>query len=172
MLNFQFIRATADDYPVIENMGRFYVYDLSRYCGSLPGWELPANGLYEWYDTKKYFEGPDVYPFLIKLENEIVGFFMLNKLASTPDVDWNMAEFFILAKFQRRGIGQQIVEQIWNQFPGSWEVSVIPENDRALKFWSKVITLRSGGNFFQELKIVNHPKPHPMIIFRFLVSGG
>lgn len=23
------------DYPVIENMVRFYVYDLSRYCGHL-----------------------------------------------------------------------------------------------------------------------------------------
>lgn len=170
LTDLQLIPATQADYSVIENMGRFYVYDLSRYCGSLPGWELPENGLYEWYDTKNYFKGPDVYPFLIKLENEIVGFFMLNKQTSVLDIDWHMAEFFILAKFQGRGIGQQVAEVIWNKFPGSWEVSVIPENERALKFWKTVIALRSSGNFSQERKIVNDPEPHPMIIFNFRIG--
>ena len=30
---------------IIQNMARFYVYDMSRHCGEERGWELPENGL-------------------------------------------------------------------------------------------------------------------------------
>lgn len=42
------IKAGTEDYPVIQNMARFYVYDLSRLCGfTSKDWACPANGLYE-----------------------------------------------------------------------------------------------------------------------------
>ncbi|HXF90771.1 MAG TPA: hypothetical protein VNJ29_02445 [Candidatus Nitrosotenuis sp.] len=44
----QLIHATLDDYPTIQNMARFYVYDLSRECGFISeDWSLPSDGLYE-----------------------------------------------------------------------------------------------------------------------------
>ena len=51
------IPATIADYPIIQNMARFYVYDLSRECGPISSeWAMPANGLYECFDFKIYFE--------------------------------------------------------------------------------------------------------------------
>lgn len=35
------VPATLADYPALQNLARFYVYDMSRYCGDLPGWECP-----------------------------------------------------------------------------------------------------------------------------------
>ena len=72
---------------------------------------------------------------LIKADGELAGFALINKVGSTPDVDWNIGEFFIVSKFQGKGIGSYVAEQIFNQFPGIWETSQIPENKAALDFW-------------------------------------
>ncbi|MFA5960719.1 MAG: hypothetical protein WC785_09400 [Tatlockia sp.] len=39
----QLIKATIADYPIIQNMWLFYIYELDRYCGSINGWECPVN---------------------------------------------------------------------------------------------------------------------------------
>lgn len=45
--------ATLDDYPTIQNIARFYVYELSRDCGFISDdWALPSDGLYESFDLK------------------------------------------------------------------------------------------------------------------------
>ena len=65
------IPATIEDYPIVQNMARFYVYDMSEYLGGEEGWETPEDGLYECIDFKKYFEINDTYSFLIRKGNEL-----------------------------------------------------------------------------------------------------
>ncbi|MBN8827165.1 MAG: GNAT family N-acetyltransferase [Sphingobacteriia bacterium] len=161
------IPANLDSYELIQNMARFYVYDISRYCGFLPGWELPTNGLYECFDLKNYLTDSDRYAFIIKINNEKAGFILLNKIGSTSEVDWNIGEFFILAKFQGLGIGKKIAFEIFNKFKGKWEVAVIPENKPALQFWRKIIFDYTNNNFSESRKTVEYPIPHPMLIFSF-----
>lgn len=79
-----------------------------------------------------------------------------------------MGEFFVLAKFQKSGIGQQIAEEIFHRFRGTWEVSIIPENIPALQFWKKIVDKYTKGAFSEEQKIVPDPKPHPMMILKFV----
>ncbi len=160
------IKAHEEDHPVIQNMARFYVYDMSRFCGHLPGWECPDDGLFECFDLKDYFTHPN-HAFFIMVGKEKAGFAFINKIGSTLDVDWNVGDFFILAKFQKSGIGQEIAETIFQKYPGIWEVASIPENSRALYFWRKVVSSYTNGKFSEEEKIVTHPEPHPMIILRF-----
>lgn len=162
------VNATLADYPVIQNLGRFYVYDMSRFCGFLPDWECPENGLFECIDLKNYFEDQGKHAFFIKVNDEIAGFALINKEGSTKDVDWNMGEFFVIAKFQKSGVGRLIAEEIFKRFPGIWEIGSIPENTRARNFWKKVITHYTRGQFSEKLKTVQYPKPHPMIILRFV----
>ena len=73
--NIRIIPANLTDYPVIQNLARFYVYDLSRYCGFISkDWAIPKDGLYECFDFKKYFEDDDKKAYLVKLEDgELVG---------------------------------------------------------------------------------------------------
>ena len=163
-------KATKEDKSTIQNLGRFYVYEMSRYCGFLPTWETPSNGLFECIDLSSYCEKADHYAFFIKVDDELAGFVLINKIGSTPDVDWNMGEFFIVSKFQGMGIGRYVAEHIFNQFPGIWETSQIPENTAAIDFWDKVITRYSDGQFEKALKIIPEPKPHPMIVLKFTVK--
>lgn len=177
MKKIELIKATISDYSVIQNMARFYAYDMSRDCGQqLKGWEFPKNGLYECNDFKKYLEGNANHAYLIKVDDELAGFVFINKLEVMPIVDWNMGEFFIVAKFQRSGIGRTIAKQIFDQFPGEWSVGAIPQNTRALNFWRKIIAEYTHGKFHEiektseQLKTAEHPDPYPMIILRFKTS--
>lgn len=157
----QLVPATNADYPVIQNLARFYVYDMARYCGFISDeWACPADGLYECYDFKTYFEDTSKQPFLIKVDHEIAGFVLLNKEGTSATTQWNMGQFFILSKFQRSGIGKLMAEAVWNSHPGTWEISVIPENTAALHFWRKTIAAFTKGNYSEEVKVVNKAIRH------------
>lgn len=160
-------KATQEDKDTIQNLGRFYIYEMSRYCGFLPTWEVPSNGLFECIDLSSYCEKPDRHAFLVKVDDELAGFVLINKVGSSPDVDWNIGEFFIVSKFQGKGVGRHVAEQVFNQFPGVWETSQIPENRAAIEFWDRIVSQYSHGQFEKALKVVPEPKPHPMIILKF-----
>jgi predicted acetyltransferase len=165
-------KATKEDKDIIQNLGRFYVYEMSRYCVFLPTWETPSNGLFECIDLSSYCENPDRHAFLIKVDDELAGFVLINKVGSTPDVDWNIGEFFIVSKFQGKGVGSYVAEQVFDQFHGIWETSQIPENTAAIEFWDRVVSRYSHGQFEKTLKTVPKPKPHPMIILKFTSQGS
>ena len=165
-------KATQEEKNTVQNLGRFYVYEMYKYCGFLPAWNVPSNGLFECIDLSSYCEKPDRHAFLVKVDDELAGFVLINKVGSTPDVDWNMGEFFIVSKFQGKGVGRYVAEQIFNQFPGVWETSQIPENTAAIEFWKAVVSRYSCGQFEKALKTVPEPKPHPMIILKFISQGS
>jgi predicted acetyltransferase len=134
------VHASINDYPVIQNMARFYVYDISRYCGFISKiWEIPADGLYECFDSITYFDVADRHSFLIKVDEELAGFAIVDKEVKNKNADWNIDEFFILAKFQGKNVGKYVAREVFAKFPGHWEVSVLPQNTLALKFWQNAI---------------------------------
>ena len=167
--NIHITAATIADYPTIQNMARFYVYDLSRECGHISAdWALPENGLYESFDFKSYFEDPSRKAFVVKVYDELAGFVLLNKEGTSSEVEYNMGEFFIIAKFQGTGIAAQVAQQIWQMHQGVWEVSVIPENKRALSFWRRTINDFCKGRYTEEIKLVDYDHAQPRrYIFNF-----
>lgn len=66
-------KASGKDKDTIQNLGRFYVYEMSRYCGFLSGWEIPENGLFECIDLSSYCDKPDRHAFLIRANGELPG---------------------------------------------------------------------------------------------------
>jgi len=164
----QLIPAVLSDHPAIQNMARFYVYDMSEYMGSEPGWETPEDGLYECIDFKKYWE-PDstASPFLIKYKDELAGFAIVDQKGSDEQVDFNMAQFFILRKFKNKGIGKFVAQSCFEKFKGLWEVNVMLENHGAYKFWKKIIADYAQGDFTEERKRIKHLGHTEKNIFRF-----
>ncbi|MBA2649579.1 MAG: GNAT family N-acetyltransferase [Legionella sp.] len=165
----QLVPATIADYPTIQNMAGFYVYDRTAFMG----WECPESGLFECIDFKHYFETSNEEAYLIRVDNEIAGFVLLDKMALLEPVDWNMGEFFVLAKFQGKGIAFKVAQQIFNEHPGKWSVAVMPENLKAVKFWRKIITAVSQGKYTEvfktedELRTAENPDPYAMNVFSF-----
>ena len=154
------IPATIADHPTIQNLGRFYAYDLSRYCGfGSEDWWMPSNGLYECLDFKQFFDNPQHKVFIIRIGKELVGFAIVTK--GTDPVDWFVEEFYVIAKYQGKGVAKAVINQIWSMMKGNWEISVIPENIPALHFWRKVVGMITDGNFKEEVRSVDYDTYQP-----------
>jgi predicted acetyltransferase len=160
------------DYPMVQNMARFYVYDLSKECGHLSkDWDLPADGLFESFDFKLYFTESTRQVYVITVDGSTAGFVLLHQDTIDPSNDWSMGEFFVLGRYQKQGIGQQVATQVWRLHPGKWEIAVIPENGSARRFWEKSIADFTQHRFTKETKEINFDKDQPQkIVFAFDAS--
>lgn len=173
--------ASMSDYPMIQNMARFYVYDLSRECGHISDdWRLPADGLFESFDFKNYFDESERKAYLVKVYDDVAGFVLLHQNTAcqgsdspvgqgSRDVGWNVGEFFILARYQGHGVGAIAAEKMWQLHPGKWEVCVIPENISALNFWESTIRKFTNHVYEKEIKQIDFDKDQPKrVIFSFV----
>jgi predicted acetyltransferase len=152
-------KASLDSYPIIQNLARFYVYDLSRFCGFIsPDWECPKDGLFKSFDYKSFFEEPTREAFLIKIGNEIAGFILIKREKANY---YKLCEFFVLAKFQGHGVAADAAQKLWHLFPATWELTVIPENIVGLKFWRRTIGNFTNKNFTEELALINYDSFQP-----------
>ena len=170
MINYNEIKltpATLQDYPAMQNMARFYAYDMSEYLGNEPGWEMPENGLYECIDFKKYWETADTFPFFIRYGNELAGFAIVDKKGSAPDIDFNMAQFFILRKFQHKGLGRYVAQQLFDKFQGTWEAMVLPGNEGSYRATRAAIQDYTKGEFTEYARNIAHFNNRQYNIFRF-----
>lgn len=160
------IQAAKTDYPILYNLARFYAYDISEFFGDEPGWEMEDDGLYGvGVDYKKYFEDSNSFPFLVRYKNELAGFAIIDKDSIDPSADFNMAQFFILRTYKRKGLGKQIAFQCFEKFKGSWEVHVMPKNETAHRFWRSIIHEFTSNNFSE--KILKNKNDEERITFRF-----
>lgn len=175
MNNIQIIPATLSDYPIIQNLARFYVYDRSGFMG----WGCEADGMFECIDFKHYFENPEEKAFLIKVADELAGFVLIDKEYLGPASHslkaskHNIGEFFIIAKFQGTGVASFVAKEVFKMYQGNWSVAIMPKNIKALKFWRKVIGEVSNGNYTEiaktadDLKTAENPEAYAMNVFSF-----
>lgn len=76
----------------------------------------------------------------------MAGFVLVRNLEESTPVH-SIAEFFILRKYRRRGVGKAAAHQIFGMFPGQWRVAQTEDNHPAQAFWRKVISEYTQGNF-------------------------
>jgi predicted acetyltransferase len=80
------------------------------------------------------------------MNGELAGFVFVKRGSevSGHEAIWDMAEFFILRAYRRRGVGTQTAHEIFRHFPGPWEVRVMPSNISACHFWARAISSFTG----------------------------
>jgi predicted acetyltransferase len=55
------------------------------------------------------------------------------------DVDFRLAELFLIHEGRGRGVGTRAVELLFHRYPGSWQLEIIHDNLRAVAFWRKAL---------------------------------
>lgn len=142
-------RVPYADKTLLRNLMNLYIYDFSEYLGRAIG----EHGFFEYPYLDHYWtEGDDRVPFLIRADGEIAGFVLVNdhtKIESRPAR--TIAEFFVLRKFRRQGVGEQAARLAFDLFPGPWEVSEIPQNLGAQVFWRRIIDRYTGGQWQEQI---------------------
>jgi [ribosomal protein S5]-alanine N-acetyltransferase len=167
LMKVELCEASIEQLPVMQRMGSYYVYDMSEYVGAEPGWEFPDTGDYECDDFRPYFEDADASPFFIRVDGELAGFAIVNRKGATPEVDYNMAQFFVLRKFKGRGVTTQAARACFERFAGLWDVMVIPQNRGAHAFWKRAIGVFTGDDYQEARRTIVHLGNSEEDVFRF-----
>lgn len=138
----ELIPATSEQEPIVANMLELYAHDFSEFHNL----ELGADGRFGYRDLPLYWRESDRHPFLVRTDGNLAGFVLLKKGSeiSGNETAWDMAEFFVVRGYRRRGIGTEIAHEVWRKFPGRWEIRVMLSNHSAHHFWEHAIALFAG----------------------------
>lgn len=144
------IKATKKHQVIITNLMQFYYYDFSEYLD----FEVEKNGLFQPYpDLETYWEDKLKFPYIIKIDNQYVGFALVRNVKDTSVTSYfSITEFFILKKYRQQGIGSYIAFQIFDLHKGNWQICQIEKNKVAQLFWHSVISSYTNGQFSERLE--------------------
>ncbi|QOR36785.1 GNAT family N-acetyltransferase [Clostridium sp. 'deep sea'] len=127
---------SEEQQEVLKNIVSLYLHDLSQYADDL---QINKNGLFIYEGIELYFKQPDLLPYFIKLENNIIGFILVNMGRYVPkDVDLSVHEFFILKSYRRKGFGKRAIQVLFKCHVGTYKIEQIANNLPAVKFWSNL----------------------------------
>ena len=143
----QIKEASEEQKPVFERLVQLYVYDFSE----IEGYDVNSDGLFDWkvFAFDSYWTEPGRVPFLIYVDDNIAGFALVNSFTCLDENRGgkSIAEFFIMHKYRRQGIGRQAAFHVFDRFPGTWEVRQIQSNVAGQAFWRSVIGEYTAGRF-------------------------
>lgn len=135
---------------ILRNLLELYSYEFSE----LDGEDVNEFGLYDYEYLDHYWTDTDRFPFLVRVDGKLAGFVLLRRasyihgeLAESQQAPMSVAEFFVVRKYRRKGIGSQIITNIFDQFPGRWEVAQMAGHHVAQSFWKRVIRDYTNGEF-------------------------
>ncbi len=136
-LNIEVIPALPEQEPILANLLELYAHDFSEFIDL----KLDADGCFGYEHLPLYWQEPHRYPFLIMVNGQWAGFVLMHRGSQiSGDVNvWDVAEFFIIRGYRRRGIGRIVAHEVWRKFLGKWEVRVIKQNHKAKDFWARAI---------------------------------
>ncbi len=135
MNNIEIRKALDSEKEIIENIYQFYEYDFSEMTFD----DVEPNGLFERYKyIDRYFTDEDRTLYYVFVSGKIAGFVMMNKYPYLlPEKVNSIAEFFIMRKYRRSGIGQYTAKYIFENYPGRMIFEVRKLNTKAIAFWQK-----------------------------------
>lgn len=164
-MNAELLEATADQQTVLSNLFELYMHDFTDYADN----DVEDDGRFGYDRLPSYFREPERHPFLVRVDGKYAGFALVREIHEasheTPVVD--MAEFFVMRKYRRKGVGAQIARAVFDRFPGAWEVRVLATNTPAQSFWRRIIGEYTGGAFVERRSDDNQRRP----VFTFVASG-
>lgn len=165
----EIIQGQEEHKPIFRNLMQFYQYDTSDYTLKDPNPFGQFDYKYldhYWTDHGINNEGRRAY--LIRVNGFWGGFVLVNNFKMSTGIDEgckNIAEFFVMRKWRRQGIGKYVAHQIFDTFHGQWEVKQEKENIGAHKFWICVIDEYKSGNY-ERVESYGSEWDGPIIWFR------
>ncbi|MBI3240790.1 MAG: GNAT family N-acetyltransferase [Chloroflexi bacterium] len=128
--------ASLSDKPILRNLLELCQHDYSEFDSA----DVDEHGLFGYNYLDNYWTEPGRHPFLVRVSGKLAGFVLVRLLDSADNQPtYSMAEFFILRKYRRLGVGREVARRIFDKFQGKWSVAQEDGNRPAQAFWRKVI---------------------------------
>lgn len=140
--------AAASEKCILQRLLELNAHDWSEFDQA----DVDPSGVYGYPYFESYWEEPGRNPFFIMDQERYVGFVLVNRHCIVlKDRDaHSIAEFFVLRKYRRQGVGRMAAELVFDKFPGQWEVIQHRNNPPSILFWESVIGRYSAGNYSKQ----------------------
>ena len=138
----ELIHATQEQQQVLSNLLELYVYDFSE----LLSLDTQEDGRFGYKHLPLYWSEAGRHPFLVRVDGKLAGLVLVKRGpgVSRDEVVWDIAEFFVLRRYRRHGVGMRVAHEVWRRFPGAWEVRVREGNEPAQRFWVRAVESFNG----------------------------
>lgn len=139
------VPATEADRPVLVNLIQLYLYDFTAF----KEWDVQEDGRFADHQLDGCWTTDDRHPFLIYANGKLAGFAIVDGRSHLTGAHgiWAVRDFFVLRRFQKRGVGEHVARVLFDRFRGCWEVCQMAANLGAQAFWRKVINRYTDGQF-------------------------
>jgi predicted acetyltransferase len=137
--------AAKEERSTLDNLMQLYSYDWSELGHPVIG----DNGRFDDYPLGGYWLEDWRRPFLLRVDGKLAGFALIlerSRLTGTTGV-CDMAEFFVMRGYRRKGVGLAAAFAAFDRFKGPWETRQRQENGAATAFWRRVIGQYTGGKY-------------------------
>lgn len=131
------------DKPILRNLMELYLYDFTEFDRA----DIRDNGIYGYPFLDDYWKEEGRYPFLVRIDRRLAGFVLVHREGEI----YTIAEFFVMRKYRRQGVGSEVAKRVFDLFPGKWNVLQEACNAPAQVFWRKVIAEYTGGKFVESI---------------------
>lgn len=131
--------ARLQDLPALKSMLARYLAELA----ALEGHEQPEDYPY----LPLYWKEAGRFPFLLVVDGDLAGFALVRRVDDESGRHFQMAEFFVIPRQRRKGVGRRAAVEIFSRFPGRWRVRQQAFNRGARAFWRRVIGSYSAAGF-------------------------
>jgi predicted acetyltransferase len=140
-------RATPRTRAVLRRLFPLYIHDLSPHTTF---YRLDHRARWHPELWRDWLVNPHIDPWLLEVGGEVLGFAIVAHQPfpyMSPDRRHKLCEYFVLASHRRQGIGRQAALRVFNQHAGSWELTILPSNLPAIRFWRSVINGYTGSRY-------------------------
>lgn len=136
------VAAAQGQEAILANLLELYAHDFSEFHDVAIG----PDGRFGYKSLPLYWSEPGRHPFLVWADGALAGLVLVKRGSefSGNEAVWDMAEFFVLRGYRRRGIGTHVAHQVWKSLRGLWEVRVMESNVAGHDFWARAITSFAG----------------------------
>ncbi len=137
-------KVEVNEKEILRNLLEKYNYEFSQWNNR----DVNKLGLYGYDYLDCYWTENNRFPFFILVDDNLAGFVMVNDYSETEEkTDYTLAEFFVMLKYRRNGVGKIAANKIFDMFHGKWTLKRHPHNINSVIFWDNVVSKYTGGDY-------------------------
>ena len=146
---FKLYELKEEEKEILYNLMQLYTYELSFYEDENINFKILDNGLYKiskYVDL--YWKEETRHAYIVKVDGQLAGF----ALERFNENNMNeIAEFFVIYKYRKIGVGSFMANEIFKRYKGKWEIKTLLKNKPAQNFWRTVVKNARNGNYNEKV---------------------
>ena len=133
-----------EEKEILYRLLQYSLFEESEYDSN----EMTKEAIFEYKYFDLYFTEDNRYAFFIKEQetDKLLGFVMINKYMQKFEDGHSIAEYLVIPKYRRNKIGKKIAFEIFDKYPGNWEVKTSYNSEKAYLFWKNTIEEYTNNN--------------------------